>query len=264
MTDLHVTRWGGTGPRVVLIHGSAQGSSVGGDAHFAGQQALGEAGWQLIVPDRPGHGNSPALGRPDDFDLDGQLLANFLEDGAHLVGHSYGALVALAAAEARPEAVLSLTLIEGAMQHLTLDDPRTGAFLAAMGQAMQGATSMADLARRFSDVAGIPEEIRGQRNEAEQEAVGRGLAMLKLPTPERVRELVEGARRNTIPLLTVSGGWNPGIDASSEKAADVGGGRYVRIESPHHFPQNHDAGAFNALLVEFMHQASASRTQARQ
>lgn len=257
MANVHVTELGTEGPRIVLVHGSAQGSSVGGDAHYKGQHVLAEQGWRLAMPDRPGHGQSPAPGRGDDFELDGLWVADMLGDGAHLVGHSYGGLVALAAAAARPEAVKSLTLIEAAMQHLTMDDPRTLAFVARLGEAMSQATSLADLAARFSKAAGIPTEIRFQRDESELEAVGKALTMIKLPTPERVRELVETVAANNIPLLTVSGGWNPGIDASSEKAAEVGHGRYVRIESPHHFPQNHDAAAFNALFVDFMQAADA-------
>lgn len=34
MKSIHVTRWGPAGPRVVMVHGSSQGSEVGGDGHF--------------------------------------------------------------------------------------------------------------------------------------------------------------------------------------------------------------------------------------
>ena len=49
-TSLHVTRWGQTGTKVILVHGSAQGSKTGGDTHFATQQKLADRGWQLVVP----------------------------------------------------------------------------------------------------------------------------------------------------------------------------------------------------------------------
>ena len=129
---VHITRWGLAGPTVVCIHGSAQGSRVGGDGHFATQRALADHGWQLLVPDRPGHGQSPANGQPDDADLDGawvadDLLAN-LPGGAHLVGHSFGGAVALAAAARRPGAVRSLTLIEPGMQKLASRDPAVRRF----------------------------------------------------------------------------------------------------------------------------------------
>ena len=85
----------------MLIHGGTQGSAVGGSSHFATQERLANEGWQLLVPDRPGHGLSPARGCPDDAALDGEWAASIVGDGAHLVGHSFGACVALAAAVKR-------------------------------------------------------------------------------------------------------------------------------------------------------------------
>ncbi len=257
--DVHITRWGFSGPRVVLVHGGAKGASAGGDAHFSAQAVLADQGWQLVLPDRPGHGRSADAGRPDDFEIDGEWVADLLEDGAHLIGHSYGGLVALAAASKRPSAVLSLTLIEAAMQALTMDDPRTQKFMGEMGEAMSKATSMADLADRFSKAAGIPEEIRAERKDGEMEKVGQGLASIKLPETERVRAMVDAVAANAIPLLTVTGGWNPGIDASSEAASARADGRHVVVRSPHHFPQTFDAPAFNGLLVEFMTAAEHAR-----
>ena len=257
MADIHVTELGTEGPKIVLVHGSAQGSTVGGDKHYLGQQALAAQGWRLAIPDRPGHGRSPAPGRPDDFELDGLWVADLLGEGAHLVGHSYGGLVALAAAAARPEAVKSLTLVEAAMQHLALDDPRTQDFVRRIIEAFTGAGSPAEVATRFIQVAGIPAEIRGHRGAAELDAMGKAALSIRMPTPERVRELVEAVAANHISLLTVSGGWEPGIDSSSERAALLGGGRHVVVESPHHLPQNHDPEAFNALFTDFMKAAEA-------
>jgi pimeloyl-ACP methyl ester carboxylesterase len=104
--ELEVARHG-SGPPVLMIHGSI----VGGAASFQHQMALAER-WTLLVPNRPGFGASPPLARGD-FELEGPLMAALLgEAGAHLVGHSYGAVIALFAAAARPEAVRSLTISE--------------------------------------------------------------------------------------------------------------------------------------------------------
>ena len=96
----------GSGPPVVLVHGSI----VGGERTWRHQLVLAER-WSLVVPDRPGFGASPPLGRGD-FDAEAPLIADLLGDGAHLVGHSYGAVIALLAAGLRPESVLSLTVSE--------------------------------------------------------------------------------------------------------------------------------------------------------
>lgn len=48
----------------------------------------------------------------EDFERDATLLGPLLESGSHLLGHSYGGMVALYMAVAQPTAVKSLTLIE--------------------------------------------------------------------------------------------------------------------------------------------------------
>ena len=113
-----MTEWG-AGERAVLVHG---GDPFGGASTFSEQEALAER-WHLIVPDRPGHGNSPRQGR-EDFEHHAELLAPLLDDGpVHLVGHSYGGMVALYMATAQPDNVRSLTLIEVPWFGLAPDDP---------------------------------------------------------------------------------------------------------------------------------------------
>ena len=101
----------GRGPRVVFVHGSI----VPGERMWRHQLELAER-WTLWIPNRPGFGDSPPLPRGD-FEAEAPLIADLLGDGAHLVGHSYGAVIALFAAALRPEAVRSLTVSEpGALQ----------------------------------------------------------------------------------------------------------------------------------------------------
>jgi pimeloyl-ACP methyl ester carboxylesterase len=72
-TDMHVTTWG-SGPRVVLVHGGAQGGPASGDQQWSGQQPLADRGFGLLVPDRPGHGQSPSRG-PEDLEIDAVWVA---------------------------------------------------------------------------------------------------------------------------------------------------------------------------------------------
>jgi pimeloyl-ACP methyl ester carboxylesterase len=103
--DLDVT-YVGDGPAVVLVHGSVVGAAV----TWRRQLALADH-WTLCIPDRPGFGTSVPLARGD-FDVEAPLIAELLGDGAHLVGHSYGAVIALCAAALRPDAVRSLAISE--------------------------------------------------------------------------------------------------------------------------------------------------------
>jgi pimeloyl-ACP methyl ester carboxylesterase len=96
----------GDGPPLVLVHGSVSN----GAATWSAQAPLGER-FRLVVPDRGGYWPNPPLERID-WEQQAVEIAELLEPGAHLVGHSYGAVVSLVAAGLRPEAVASLTLVE--------------------------------------------------------------------------------------------------------------------------------------------------------
>ncbi|KUF09736.1 alpha/beta fold hydrolase [Pseudoponticoccus marisrubri] len=78
----------------------------------------------ITAPDLPGHGQSA------DFPPDRDVMAAardamhpFLQPGAHLVGHSFGACVALWLALENPEKVASLTLIEPVLFAAAPDGP---------------------------------------------------------------------------------------------------------------------------------------------
>lgn len=250
LDHIHLTHWGHAGPRVVLVHGSAQGSRIGGDRHFAGQEALSGQGWQLIVPDRPGHGGSPSPGRPDDAEADGAWVADLLGDGAHVVGHSFGGCVALDAAARAPAAVRSLTLIEPGMQKLAIDDPRVRRFVLKMVATMIFSFSAESRAVRFARLVGIPGDIRGGSSREELKAMGRGIAKLKLPDAATLRRQLETVRQAGVPLLVVTGGWSPAFDAVGERVASIGGGRHAIVAAPNHFPNL--MPAFNPMLTDFM------------
>jgi pimeloyl-ACP methyl ester carboxylesterase len=110
-TDLHVET-SGEGPAVVLVHSSG----------LSGRQwrrlvpALVERKLRAVVPDLTGHGASAPWPEPQPFSFrtDVERLAAILraESTAHLLGHSYGALVAIHAAVAAPGTVRSLTLYD--------------------------------------------------------------------------------------------------------------------------------------------------------
>lgn len=248
---LHVTRWGDSGPRVVLVHGSAQGGALGGERHFVAQQRLAQMGWQVIVPDRPGHGKTPSPGRPDEAQADAALVAPLLGDSAHLVGHSFGGCVALAAAAMRPEAVRTLTLIEPAMMLLAMDDPVVRRFGLRMLRILFLSFSPTARIRRFCELVNIPAEIRGASDVQEQRQMGKAIRRLKLPSKAEVQAQLQAVKAAGIPLLVVTGGWSPAFEATSDRVASVGGGRRVVIPSPHHFPQQ-ISEEFNDTLAAFM------------
>ena len=114
---LHVEEWG-DGTPVVLVHGSLATAQEEWEA----QRPLVDEGFRFLAPDRRGYGRSPAA-VGEDFLQDAQDIADLMGDGAHLVGHSYGGLGALVAAALRPEATLSLALLEPGTFALGQDHP---------------------------------------------------------------------------------------------------------------------------------------------
>jgi pimeloyl-ACP methyl ester carboxylesterase len=105
VAELHVTRWG-SGPPVVFVHGSFGW----GEETWAAQRPLADD-FELLLVDRRGFGRSPSQGRVD-FERDADDVSGLLPRPAHLVGHSYGGVVALLAAARNPTAVRSLAVIE--------------------------------------------------------------------------------------------------------------------------------------------------------
>jgi pimeloyl-ACP methyl ester carboxylesterase len=105
----------GSGRPVVLLHGSS--GSV--DRWRAPVERLRHS-HRLITIDLHGHGGTPLPAEPDAFTL--QRAAKSVEsvlrvgllpgERFHLVGHSHAAAVALHIAQARPQRLHSLTLLE--------------------------------------------------------------------------------------------------------------------------------------------------------
>jgi pimeloyl-ACP methyl ester carboxylesterase len=101
----------GSGEPVVLLHGAFSGAS----AFFAQTPALVEAGFRVHVPERRGHAHTPDVDGPLTYSVMADdtvaYLAQELPAGAHLVGWSDGAVVALLVAQRRPELVRRMVLI---------------------------------------------------------------------------------------------------------------------------------------------------------
>lgn len=259
LSAVHITRWGTDGPAVVLVHGSVQGSRLGGNQHFSTQQELASRGWRIIIPDRPGHGQSPAPGRPDDGILDGEWVAKLLDGGSHLVGHSFGGVVALCAAAQRPEAVRSLTLIEPALHALAISDPVVHAFIKKQMEIFSSGKSPGEIAVEFSRAAGIPESLRhGPGSPEEMTRVGQSLLQAHFPPDAKLREFAATVARARIPVLIITGGWNPAFEASATVVAQLLNGRHQVVSSPHHFPNLAAPAEFNAVLEKFMRDADGA------
>src|SRR6266511_4846243 len=96
----------GSGPRVVLVHWSVMNAR----ATWRQQLPLADS-FTLVLPNRSGYPPNPPLEYIDFYEQAAEI-AGLLDDGSHLVGFSYGGVVALLAAAERAESLRSLTLVE--------------------------------------------------------------------------------------------------------------------------------------------------------
>ncbi|MDA7429999.1 alpha/beta hydrolase [Primorskyibacter aestuariivivens] len=107
--DTYWTRTGNGRRKAVLLHCSLASSRAWGPL-----SAVLDTHLDMTLLDFPGHGKTADWDETRDYqDLCTEIAQDFLPEGAcDLIGHSFGATVALRLAHAMPERVRSLTLIE--------------------------------------------------------------------------------------------------------------------------------------------------------
>jgi pimeloyl-ACP methyl ester carboxylesterase len=224
--DIHVEVWG-AGTPVILVHGSL----ATGPSEWVAQQPLVEAGYSLRVIDRRGYGRSTdAAG--EDYLADAGDIGELLGGGAHLVGHSYGGLGTLLAAAQRPEAILSLTLLEPAAAAVAEHNHSWQQFL----------TEVRDLwSRDLPDRAWVVAFLRAVGSDPDlfpPDMLAEALPLVPLfrqGRPFFSAELpLADIAAGHYPKLVVSGGHHPGLDAMCTDLAHRIGARYAVVEGAGH------------------------------
>jgi pimeloyl-ACP methyl ester carboxylesterase len=248
--DLDVHR-AGSGPRVLLVHGSIV------DGARTWRRQLDLAGrWKLEIANRPGFAGSPPLSRGD-FEAEAPLFAELLGDGAHLVGHSYGAVIALLAAALRPGAVRSLTVSEPGALRLAAGNPEVDAVI-AQGQELyrlRETIAPRDFVRLFrSGVHSahdtpdpLPEWLeRGARHVIEERP------------PWEADVPLEQLAAAPFPTLVISGGHSPVFEAVCDVLAEsIGARRSVISGRGHTIPST--GAPYNACLDDFLESCERAR-----
>ena len=109
----------GTGPRPVL----ALHCTIAHSGAWRGLAGALEGGATLTTPDMLSHGRSPDWDRQGDYqDRSVAAVAHLLDPGMDLIGHSFGATIALRLATEYPDKVRSLTMIEPVFFAVALQD----------------------------------------------------------------------------------------------------------------------------------------------
>jgi pimeloyl-ACP methyl ester carboxylesterase len=235
----------GSGPRIVLVHGSV----ANGAMTWSKQRPL-EARYTLVIVDRPGYPPNAPMERID-FEEQASEIAELLEPGDHLVGHSYGGVISLLAAARRPELLASLTVCE---------PPAFGVAL--------GAQAVEDFLNRYS---GAPRDLRGYLEfflplvgspmkipdplPPDLEA-GTRAALAERPPNEAEIPLAELAAAS-FPKLVVSAAHNAAFDAVCDVLEErLEADRAVLPGAGHSIP---GAPGFNKRLEDFIGGASPTK-----
>ncbi|MBL9014855.1 MAG: alpha/beta fold hydrolase [Myxococcales bacterium] len=242
--DMHVAELG-TGPRVVFVHGGG----AGGLASWQAQLPLA-ARWRLVAPSRPGYGASPS-DAGEDFLAHAGPIAELLGSGAHVVGHSYGAVVAMFAAAQRPEAVSSLTLVEAASSAIARGKPGVDDYERRMGELARNPP--ADLDERVRGVFAILDPTVPLPSPMPPPLRAWAARMSSFRWPWEAEVPIAALRAGGFPILAISGGERRLYEEISDGLAEKLGAER-RIVPGSHAVQA--AGApFNDVLEAFWQRA---------
>ncbi|MDX6468832.1 MAG: hypothetical protein QOF75_635 [Gaiellaceae bacterium] len=232
-------------PRVLLVHGSV----VNGDLTWAAQRPRADR-FDLVVPNRRGFPPGPEV-ESVDFEDEAVWLDAFLEPGTHLVGHSYGGVIALLAAARHPELLRSLTVIEPPALGVARGNPAADAFVARSTELWErGPREPEAFLRGFLAEVNAPPPRGGFSPALLQGA--RTLMVERYPWTAEIPLDVLAA--TPFPKLVVSGAHSEPFDAvcdvleerlGAERAVLPGAGHAVqRLGEP-----------FNDVLVDFVERA---------
>ena len=223
---------------------------VGADLTWSAQKPLADR-FEIVAPNRRGFPPGPDVEQVD-FEGEAVWLERFLEPGTHLVGHSYGGVIALLAAAKNRELLRSLTVIEPPAFGAARGIPAADEFMARIGEHWtDGPRDPAEFLRGFLGLVGsstppgnfTPELLQGART-----------LMVERPPSEAVIPFDELSQA-PFPKLVVSGGHSAAFEAlcdvleerlGAERAVLSGAGHSVqRLGEP-----------FNELLTGFVERAA--------
>ncbi len=241
----------GEGPPLLLVHGSV----VGADLTWRRQLELAER-WRLIIPNRPGFAGSPPIERGD-FEAEAPMFAELLGEGAHLVGHSYGGVIALLAAALRPAAVRSLTVSEPGSLRVAAGVPAVDEMIAD-GEMLFSAPDRVSpevFLRLFRSGAGSARETPDEL----PESLARGVELLIRERPSWEAEIPLAALADApFPKLVISGDHSPAFEAVSDALAEAIGAERASIPGRGHSVPS-TGPPYNRLLEGFLSRAERKR-----
>jgi pimeloyl-ACP methyl ester carboxylesterase len=212
------------------------GSVVNAELTWSAQKPLA-ARFDVAAPNRRGFPPGPDVERVD-FEDEARWLERTVEPRTHLVGHSYGGVVAMLMAARQPEAIRSLTVIEPPAFGIARGLAGVDAFVGRLEALWEdGPREPEPFLRAFLRIIGSsvprgrlkPELLQGART----------LMVERLPWEAEIP--LEELRAAPFPILAVSGGHEQAFEtvcdvlserAGAERAILPGAGHSVQRLGP--------------------------------
>ena len=189
----------------MLIHGS------GGNAETAwtAVRPLAER-FTLVMPNRSGYPPNPPLERID-FEVQAAELAPLLEDGADLVGHSYGGVIALLIAAGHPDRVRSLAVSEPPAFGLARGNPTVDALVEGLDEHFtHGPREPRAFLEGFLAFVGSKAQLPDSLSPAVEQST---LATMAERPPWEAEIPLDALSAADFPKLVISGAHHPAFDA---------------------------------------------------
>ena len=236
---------GGDGPLVVLIHGVGLRAEA-----WAAQFGELAKTHRVVAVDMPGHGDSAVLKATPDLEDFADAIATVLDAPAVIIGHSFGAMIAMNIATRYPECVTAIAALNAIYQR----DPAAKAAVLARADSLDGAAAVdpgATLTRWFGDAPSPQRDacrswLTGGNPAGYRDAY-RVFAREDGPAEQELRDL-------HCPALFLTGGREPNStpEMSRQMAATVRAGRAeVVTAAAHMLPMTH-ASEVNVILADFI------------
>lgn len=253
MADLHVTDVG-TGPAVLLLHG------IGGSADSFAPQFDELAGrLRLLAWDAPGYARSADPDGPLSLDDYADAAAEVIRDrcgdsGAHVLGMSWGGVIATRLVLRHPELVRSLILGDS-----TVGSAATAESAAAM---RSRAGQLAELGPAEFAAERAPKLLSGTASDEQVRAAVAAMAdAIRLPGYRHAAESMAATdhtadlTRIDTPTLVLCGGADTvtGEASSQVLAGGIPGSVFVTVHGAGHLANQERPAAFNAWFESFVH-----------
>ncbi len=231
----------------MLVHGSV----VNAELTWSAQRPLAEQ-FEIVAPNRRGFPPGPDVEHVD-FEDEAVWLEPFLEPGTHLVGHSYGGVIALLAAARHPELLRSLTVIEPPAFGVARGIPTADEFIARIEEHWtNGPRDPGAFLRGFLSLVGsstppgdfTPELLQGART------------LLVERSPVEAVIPFEELAPTPFPKLVVSGGHSAAFEALCDALEERLGAERAVLPGAGHSVQRLGA-PFNELLASFVERAES-------